>query len=355
MLEANLIKKYKPVYNTRFLDDKSFPYIKIGKIPYPYVSITRRHDEKNAGYFGPYVSVTDVKTVLRILRKIFPYHSVKNHPKRKCLYYHLGLCPCIPARPENLPGYKKNIRNLLIFLSGKINLVIKFLKQEQKGYIQSEQFEKARDVQEIIEKIEYITSDRFEPFLYENKPDFYFERIKTEVESLRSILESYGVKINKLEKIECYDISNILGKEATGSMVVFLDGHDSRKDYRRFKIRFNRGKPDDPAMLGEVLTRRIKHAEWEKPDLIVVDGGKGQVSSVLKAISSKNYQVPVVGLAKREETIVVPIKAVGIIDFLEVKLPKSTPGINLLRRIRDEAHRFALNYHRQVRKKRMLG
>lgn len=372
LLESNLIKKYKPSYNVIFVDDKSYPYLEVNRKPIPYVVITHKKGNKNAVYLGPYVGSGDLKIVLRLLRRVFPYQSVKNHAPKRCLYYHLGLCPCIPAFPDKLPEYKKNIRNLIAFLKGDINSVVRNLKKEQHALVRKEEFEKAADVQRKIEKIDYITSENYEPFHYEEKPDFYFERIRAEVASLSEILNKYGLGARDLKRIECYDISNISGKYATGSMVVFIDGDSNKNEYRRFKIRFKK-TPDDFAMLEEVMRRRIKCDDWGKPNLMVIDGGKGQVSSVLKVFAEANYSVPVIGLAKKEETIVIPIRtglAAGPVadseesltrregplarrglDFLEVKLPHSTPGVNLLRRIRDEAHRFALHYHRLLRKK----
>lgn len=353
LLEANLIKKFKPLYNIRLSDDKFYPYLEINKKPIPYVIITRKKiEDKNKAYFGPYTSTTDLKIVLKILRRIFPYQSVKNHPNRRCLYYHLGLCPCIPIYPERLPQYLKDIKKLIYFFEGKKESVVKELVKDQKENIINEEFEKAGEIQKKIEKIEFITSQNYDPFAYEQKPDLYFERIKNELASLKQILAKYSIDTT-LNRIECYDISNIQGTNATGSMVVFENGDVSKKEYKKFKIIFKK-TPDDFAMHQEVMSRRLKHPEWGKPDLLVIDGGKGQVSSVLKVLLMNKNTTPVIGLAKKEETIVIPIQTVGYnFDFIEVKLPKSTPGVNLLRRIRDEAHRFAITYHKLLRKKQL--
>lgn len=349
LLESNLIKKYRPHYNILFSDDKSYTLLEINKKPIPYIVLTHRKDNKNAEYFGPFVYVNDLKIILRLLRRIFPYQSVKNHAKRRCLYFHLGLCPCVPAKPENLPHAKKNINNLIKFFKGGKESVVKSLINEQKEYIKDEEFEKAAEVQKQIDRINFITTENYDPFHYEEKPDFYFERLKAEIGSLKEILEKYGLDAGDLRRIECYDISNISGKNATGSMVVAINGDMDKKEYRRFKIKFKK-TPDDFEMHREVARRRVKN-DWEKPNLMVIDGGKGQVSAVLQAHAEMNFHVPVIGLAKKEETIVIPIKTGLGTDFLEVKLPTSTPGINLLRKIRDESHRFAITYHRLLRKK----
>ena len=357
LLEPVLIRKYRPFYNIQFQDDKYFPYIKIGpstKARIPYVAPTRKKDEKDSLYFGPYPSAGNVKTVLKILRKIFPFQTTKNHGKRQCLYYHLKMCPCIPAHPENLPQYIKNIRYISQFLKGKKEQVIKLLLTEQKIYVEQEEFEKAAEIQKKIDKINYITSDSYHPFEYEEKPDHYFDRIQTEMLSLKNILNANGFSIEKLNLIECYDISNFQGKQATGSLVTFENGDANPSKYKRFKIR-TKSTPDDFTMMKEVLGRRLKHPEWDMPDLFVIDGGKGQVSSAVKVLVELGVTAPIIGLAKREEIIVIPVVTVDGLEFTEVKIPNSTPGINLLRRIRDEAHRFVITYHRLLRKKAFLS
>jgi excinuclease UvrABC nuclease subunit len=265
------------------------------------------------------------------------------------------MYPCIPTHLENLPQYKKNIRYITQFLKGKKENVIKLLLAEQKAYVQREEFEKAAEIQKQIDKINYITSETYHPFEYEEKPDHYFERIAVETDSLKSILNENGVPVSSLNIIECYDISNFQGKQATGSLVSFENGDANPAKYRRFKIR-TKSTPDDFTMMKEVLGRRIKHfQDWGAPNLFVIDGGKGQVSSAVEILDKAGVKIPVIGLAKREEIIVVPRHTAEGLTFDEIKLPHSTPGINLLRRIRDEAHRFAITYHRLLRKKAFLS
>lgn len=357
LLEANLIKKNKPFYNIQFKDDKFYPYIKVGNFKsrsnlsaVPYITIARKKDEKNALYFGRYPNATSVKIVLKLLRRIFPYQSVKNHTKRNCLYYHLNLCPCVPAHPEHLAEYRKTIKKIEDFLRGKKDRVISALERERDSNAKREEFEKAKAVQEKIDRINIITSSFYHPFRYEKDPEFYHHRIKNELESLKKILIKYYKNINELNRIECYDISNISGTNATGSMVVFINGEEDKAQYRRFKIK-SKTTPDDYAMMQEVLRRRLKHADWDYPDLIVIDGGKGQVSASYHTLFENKLDIPIIGLAKREEIIVIPLLENRELMFFEEKLPISTPGVNLLRRIRDEAHRFAINYHRLLRKK----
>lgn len=353
LLEANLIKKHKPFYNIKFSDDKYFPYIQISKSGILHVSITRKKNNPEYDYFGPYPDASSVKTVLKIMRRIFPYQSVRNHPKRICLYNHLKLCPCIPVYPENIKHYKSNINKIKQFLSGKIDKTVKDLEKERDSYTMSEEYELSKMTQEKLNKIILVTSPFYSPFNYENNPDLYYSRITAEINSLKQILTKYYPSITNLHRIECYDISNIQGTSATGSMVVFIDGEASKSHYRRFKIR-SKSTPDDYMMMKEVLTRRLKHTGWEYPDLLVVDGGKGQVKAVLEVLSHQVKILPLIGLAKREEIIIIPDRQNGDLLFYEEKRPLSTPGLNLLRRLRDEAHRFAITYHRLLRKKRFL-
>lgn len=378
LLEANLIKKYRPFFNISLKDDKFYPYIEIGlsqKGSIPYVSLTRKTNNAHAAYFGPYTSAESARTVLKILRRIFPFQSVRNHPMRNCLYYHLKLCPCMPAHPEKFEEYKKNIEKIRKFLNGEKSVVLKMLESEQKAAIKQEEFEKAADLQKKIDRIHFITSAHFEPFTYMEKPDFYYERLAKETDSLKSILYNHGLKLKKLERIECYDISNFQGRAATGSMVTFVNGESAKQFYRKFRIK-TKNTPDDFHMHQEMMKRRLNHLDdWGEPDLLVIDGGKGQVSSVLEVLVREGKEYPVIGLAKREETIVIPVRSklgnytpayvknlrgkeiirnMGKLELLEVTLPKSTPGVNLLRRIRDEAHRFAITYHRLLREKKSI-
>ncbi len=351
LLEAELIKRHKPYYNIRFTDDKSYPYIMVTTDSSPYVSVVRKKSFKNADYFGPYPDAGSVKIVLKILRRIFPFQSVKNHSKRKCLYYHLGLCPCLPAASENNAQYMKNLKNLKRFLGGKTDTVISALKREQNICIKNEEFENASTIQKQIDAIHKITQETFDPFFYLSVPNAQSEREKNENDNLKTLLIQSGIALLKLERIECYDISNFQGTNATGSMTVFINGSAATSEYRKFKIR-KLSTPNDFAMHQELMARRLKHTEWGTPDLIIVDGGKGQVSSVLQVFAHMGVKYPVIGLAKRFETIIVPEKTGGKIEFNEVRVPLSTPALNLVRRIRDEAHRFAISYHRKLRSKK---
>lgn len=353
LLEAELIKKHLPYYNIKMIDDKSYPYIMVSKAKTPYVAVSRKKTQKNASYFGPYPDAGSVKVVLKLLRKIFPYESVRNHTKRKCLYFHLGLCPCVEAVPKNLPLYKKNLANLERFLKGSTKQVLENLHKEQKEYVKKEEFEKAGFVQRQIESIERITQDTYDPFVYMQQPRAQTMREENENLALQKLLLEHDVPVGNLFRIECYDISNFQGTNATGSMTVFENGSANKSEYRKFMIRKLK-TPNDYAMHQEVMNRRLKHTEWKYPNLLIIDGGKGQVSSILAVLAYLKISLPVVGIAKKFETIVIPKKEGRDLTFVEVRVPLSSPAINLVRRIRDEAHRFAITYHRTLRSKNTL-
>ncbi len=352
LLEANLIKKYNPKYNARLTDGKSYIRAKItigDKIP--KVLLARREDNKKSIYFGPFPSSNDLKTVLKLIRRIFPYQSVVNHPKRNCLYYHLKLCPCPPMfkTPQELKDYRKDIHHIVHFFEGKTKKIIKELERERDRESVAEQFEKAAEIQRKIDAIRLITTPRKSPFEYEQNPNLRADMRSKELNELQKVLLANRVTISSLGRIECYDISNISGKFATGSMVVFINGEKDSSSYRRFQIkRPPKTVPNDFAMMKEVIKRRFGHIDWQFPDLIIVDGGKGQISSVNQALFELNIEIPVIGIAKREELLITS-------DFKIIRLPHSSLALNLVRRIRDEAHRFALVYHRKLRSKFILS
>lgn len=351
LLEANLVKKYQPKYNTRLTDGKAYPLIRITvNERYPMVLTARQATDLKSLYFGPYPSSRDLRIVLKTIRRIFPFQAVINHPKRPCLYYHLGLCPC-PAVFDSVDlrkEYKKDIKRIVAFLQGEKRKVIRELEIDRELKAKNQQYEQAAEIQKKIDAIVYITSSFYRPFEYEANPNLTADLRKIEINELKSELQKVSLEVVKLRRIECYDISNILGFHAVGSMVVFINAEAEKSLYRRFRIKRAQGRANDTAMIAEVIKRRLTHLEWELPDLIIVDGGKGQVSAVLKTLKSFGFSIPVIGLAKREETVITP-------DFRKMKLAKNSKALHLLARVRDEAHRFALSYHRKLRAKFTFG
>lgn len=352
LLEANLIKKFNPKYNAKLTDDKSYVRIKITvKDKLPKVLLARREEDKNSIFFGPFPNSTDVKFVLKFIRKIFPYQGVANHAKRYCLYYHLGLCPCPPMfeTEEEIKSYRKNILHIVQFLKGENTKIIKDLEKDRNAFSKTENFEDAQKTQKKIDAIKSITTKNTNPFDYETNPNLLSDMRSKEINELLSALKNNDVIVDKLERIECYDISNISGTNAVGSMVVFKNGEKDSSSYRRFQIkRPPKVVPNDFAMMKEVISRRIKHTEWGMPDLIIIDGGKGQVSSASTILLENNIEIPLIGIAKREELLVTT-------DFKIIRLTRNSNALNLVRRIRDEAHRFAVTYHKKLRAKQFLN
>lgn len=350
LLEANYIKKYMPQYNIRLTDGKAYPLIQItmGDI-YPKVLVARRMEDKKSVYFGPYPNSGAMRLVLKTIRRIFPFQSVNNHPKRQCLYYHLGLCPCPPVfdSPELRKQYKKTVRHIIRFLQGDVQKLIKDLASERKLASKQEQFEEAQKLQDKINAIILITNPVHTPFEYETNPNLRSDLRVQELTSLQEILKNHHVTIAFPERIECYDISNTQGNQSVASMVVLTNGEKDSSQYRKFKITDDIVGPNDFASMKQVLQRRLRHTEWPFPNLFIVDGGKGQISSALEVLRENNIAIPLVGLAKREETIITS-------DFKEIVLPKDSPALLVVMRIRDEAHRFAITYHKKLRSKKAL-
>ena len=346
LLEANLIKKYSPKYNIKMTDGKAYPLIRITKKEaFPAVLTARRPEDKNSIYFGPYPHAKEMHMVLRILRRIFPFQSVLHHAPKNCLYYHLGLCPCLPAHPEEKENYKKILKHIIDFLDGKTKKVMQDLENERDVASKMENFEKAEKLQQQIHAIQVITQPVINPFEYETNPNFRSDVRTQELEELQKILNKHGVAVDLPTRIECYDNSNIQGTNPTSSMVVLTNGEIDKSQYRKFKIKSVKG-PNDFASMQEVFIRRLKHTEWPYPSLFIVDGGKGQISSAMEVLKTYGITIPLIGLAKREETIITS-------NFEEIHLPKNSKALQLVMRIRDEAHRFAITFHRQLRSKSM--
>jgi len=345
LLEANLIKKYQPKYNIELKDNKSYPFIKITiHEEYPRILSVRKIEKDKAKYFGPFPNTSSLRYVLKLLRKMFPYCTCKNHPK-SCLYASLGLCPH-PKHEIGIIEYKKNINRIISFLEGHKTLVTNDLKREMEKNAKNQNFEIADKLKNQIQIINDLTNPKITPSQYIENPNLIFDRRNEELSDIR---KTFNLANNPV-RIECYDISNISGKEATGSMVVFINGEESKKDYRRFKIK-SKNTPDDTLMLKEVFRRRFNNSNWPYPDLIVVDGGKGQLSSLISVLDEIKQKIPSIALAKKKEEIFMEKNE----KIVMITLPKNFPALNLLIRLRNEAHRFAKNYFILLHEKRFFN
>lgn len=346
LLESQLIKKMAPKYNVMWKDAKGYFFVGVTQEDFPRVLLTHqpgrearnmKHGTYAPRYIGPFTDGKAIKRTLRSLRRVFPYYTSKKHGAKLCPYCHLGLCPG-PAPDKS--EYKKNIKNLISLLQGKKPAVLKKLEREMKLSSQKQEYEKAGKLRDQLRDLEIVFSHAK-----------VLRPPETEIPTHWRETEAYLKKMlganQRISRVEAYDISNIHGKEATGSMPVFLNGKPAKQHYRKFKIRVA-GRANDFAMLKEVVTRRLAHSEWAYPDLMVVDGGKGQLSAALEALRSKSRiaKIHVAAIAKRNNELFLPGKSKPL---LLKDMPRSVS--NFILHIRDEAHRFAIAYHRFLRRK----
>jgi len=343
ILEANLIKKCQPKYNIVWRDDKNYFYVGVTKEDLPRI-FTSHQVKENANYIGPFIEGTGLKRTLTYLRKVFPYYTAKKHPKNSCLWCNLKLCPGpFPDKKE----YQKNIKNLIAVLKGKSKAVLKNSKREMKKASASQDYEGAAKIRDQIESLERVLAHAKISEEYSLSLPWHKYGVWSDVEKrLKKILETK----NKIVRIEAYDISNIQGEEATGSMVTFINGLPDKNFYRRFKIK-TAGKPNDVAMIKEVLSRRLKHVEWPYPDLILIDGGKAQLNAAKEVCARLSLaQIKVAAIAKKKNKLYIEGRKKPI---LLKSLPREI--FNLILQLRDEAHRFAISYHKKLRQKYLLG
>lgn len=469
ILECNLIKRYRPRYNIRLKDDKAFPYLKINlSEEWPRVSITRRLEEDGSRYFGPFASAGSVRQTLKLIKKIFPFRScnkaITGNDNRPCLNYYIHRClgPCIGVVTKE--EYAEVINQVILFLEGKRELVLRKLKGKMAAASSQFHFEKAALLRDQIQAVERVIEGQkiattvkgeqdvialaqikdqacVEIFFIRNskligREHFLMEGIQEEKpsqiitsfvkqyyvsasfipplillqypvddvavitewlkakrkrkvslqvpkrgakkqlvdmvaqnanqslelakvkqtapESITSSLEELKGRLQLPQtplRIECYDISNIQGSLAVGSMVIFDKGLPKPAQYRRFRIKTVVGV-NDYAMMQEVIRRRFKRSmstegTWSIiPDLILIDGGKGQLNATLEVLRQLEMKtIPTASLAKQREEVFLPNKSEP------VDIPQNSPALHLLQRIRDEAHRFALGYHQRLRHK----
>lgn len=332
LLESSLIKRYKPKYNIVLKDDKHALYIVITKEKFPRVLTSRKF-----GNYGPFPNSTNVKTILKMLRKIFPYSDHKLG-KKPCFYSHIGLCNPCPNIALNNIKYMQNIRNIKLVLSRKFNLVRKNLEKEMKNLSKLEKYEEAKIAREKIKALDYITQQKIDTQKFLENPNLTEDIRREELENLSQI-----TKIKNLNRIECYDVAHLSGSLPTASMVVAIDGNMENSQYRHFKIKQSKGNSDYDSMR-EIAKRRITNLDkWAKPDLIIVDGGLGQVKAFHEIYKICN--IPVVGIAKHPDRLIFS-------DGVKIKL--TGLSLQLVSRVRDEAHRFARRYHHLLVNKKLL-
>lgn len=345
LLEARLIKEHRPKYNVRLKDDQRYLYIGITKEKYPKISLIRQPERQIdlLAWYGPFPSSASIKEILRMLRRVFPYRTCRSLNQKSCLYYHLKLCPgmCL-GEVEN---YSENIHKIKMFLGGQINLLVKKMKQEMKEMAGEEKYEQADLLKKQIEMIENLLLGHVA-----NQDE---EKSQKQLEELRKILGNYsGIEPFIIRRLEAYDVSNLGSDVIVGSMAVLIDGELSPSQYRQFKLKNDGG--GDPGGIRQILLRRLAHQEWDLPQVILVDGGKTQISAAFEALRERNLakQIPILGLAKKEEKIIIPkISNEQISGWKILKYQSSSLVHQLLQVARDEAHRFAQRYYKKLHRK----
>lgn len=349
VLESKLIRLHHPKYNVRWRDDKSYLYIKISKKEdYPKILIVRKRKDPKAILFGPFPSVRNVQEILRQVRRIFPFCSQQKIGKQPCFYSKIGLCNPCPNYIESLSDqetkrklkrlYRKNISNIIKILSGNIESVEKILQQELDSLVDRQGYEEAIEVRNRFFQFRRLITQQ----LFNTHEFSAYNNSEAALKDLSHILQNYLPQLFNLKRIECYDISNLSQREATGSMVVLIDGQADKSHYRKFKVK-NPTTFSDFGMIEEVIRRRFKNS-WPEPNLIVVDGGKPQVRTVIRTLSEVQKDIPIIGIAKGPDRLII-----GVSNLPSIRPNLRRPGFNLVRFIRDESHRFAHKYHLYLR------
>lgn len=320
ILEANLIKKFKPKYNTKEKDNKSFNYVCITRDKLPKILVVRGRGLDKKLYikvYGPFPNGSQLKEAMKIIRRIFPYiddDSLKRNNRE--FYKQLGLTPT--------GEYKNNIKNLKLFFEGKKKSIIVNLKKEMLAFAKKKEFEKANEIKNRIFALDHIN----------------------DVALIKSDYTHGNVAQSQLiSRIEAYDVAHMGGKNMVGVMIVIEDGEVNKSEYKKFIIRTQKNANDTGA-LEEVLSRRFRHTEWGLPSLVVVDGSTAQVNIAKQVLSRYQFDIPIVGVVKDERHK--PKAIIGEESIIN-KYKKQILLAN------SEAHRFSITFHKQKRNKSFLN
>ncbi len=473
-LESNLIKHHKPQYNVMLMDDKQYPFLRLGlDEDFPSLTVVRRVKNDGARYFGPYPEVGAMRRTLKLVHRLFKFRPCRrdvgklraDRHHRPCLYYHLGQC-LAPCRPEvSKQAYAEVVRQTISFLEGRQTKLVNRLRKQMEQAAEALEFERAARLRDVLRDVEKALAEqkaisttfneanllvvapgepalvlvmffRFGKLVGEDSFHLQADEHRDEGEILAEFIKQHygraayvpkllllqappndravlaewltrlrGSKVELIvpvrgekrrlielaernaaelqarereqrkreeeraalalselqrllelpaapRRIETYDISNISGLHSTGSMVVFLDGRPAPAHYRKFNLRGDYDRPDDYARMEELLLRRLARLDskepsfGQRPDLLVIDGGKGQLNVALRALRKLDLDLPVISLAKRFEEVFAPGRS------RPLALSEGGPAHLLLQRMRDEAHRFAITQHRTVRSRR---
>ncbi len=364
--EAGLIKKLKPRYNIWMRDDKNYFFVALTKDKFPRIYLTHQPAEvrfprgsrtsprgNRASFIGPFTDGNALKETLRLLRRIFPYCTclMQTRHKRKCVNAEIGkclgfCCAHIPARAGDIARYKSNITAIKKVLSGKTKALERALQKKMLAEAKSRRYEQARILRDQIAGLKRI---------FEHRNFIQRDKNSESLRALATLAEILGTK-KQVNRIECFDISHHAGSAPVASMAVFENGHPVKSEYRKFIIRRVSGI-NDPAMIQEAIARRLTHSPpaggWQSPDMILVDGGKPQLNAAKNVLKTSDVHwtsdVLLAAVAKREEELYV----VGKKEPHKLKnLPP--PLLHLITSIRDEAHQFAVSFHRKRRSRLVL-
>ncbi|MBR3329081.1 GIY-YIG nuclease family protein [Candidatus Saccharibacteria bacterium] len=338
-LESEMIKRYLPKWNILLRDDKTVSYVRISmNEEVPDISFTRNPIDDKATYIGPFYGKSAIEKAVRILRRIFPYYD-KPYTGRKTLNTDLGLTPGIEIGKTTPQNYKKNLRKFIRYLEGDREKLLKELEKTMHREAEKGNYELAAEARNQLFGLRELKKK----IVFSDKE---FLDISSD-QALRQLQELLGLD-KPPRRIEGYDISHQSGTDTVGSMVVFINGAAARNEYRKFKIRTSTN--DDLKSMREVLSRRLKHKEWEFPDLIILDGGITQVKAVLPLVEP--FGIPVVGRdksgnhSKSARVRLVTPESSGLLANSHVA--------RLIARIDEESHRFAITYHSLLKRKNML-
>ncbi len=339
MLESKLIKKHQPPYNVMEKDDKSAVHLAFTREPFPHPVLIRGYElarmptRRFLGTFGPFRSSASVRAALDALRRSFPWTACAPGKKRPCFYRHLGLCPGVCTGEISSAEYKKIIRALMQFFHGERTAVVRQMRREMAAAAKERRYEDAAAIRNRLSVLDHVRDVAV---------------LKREDAKLDEFVNVFG-------RIEGYDISNIGGDEPVGSMVVFEDGEPKKSAYRIFHIRTVHGS-NDTAMIAEVFRRRFSRAaegeRWPQPDLILVDGGVGQLNAAKTVLDRYGINIPLIGIAKgfdrKQDELVYDKGDHELARLIHAFKP-------MLQHVRDEAHRFAITRHRRLRAKAFLS
>lgn len=347
-LEAEMIKRYMPRWNILLRDDKTVSYVRIDmKSEVPYVSFTRTPQDDKATYIGPFYGKSAVEKAVRILRRVFPYYD-KPYTGKKTLNTDLGLTPGIEVGKSTPKDYKRNLRKMIRYLEGDRKKLLKELEKTMRTEAAKGNYELAAEARDQLRGLKELQRK----IVFSDK-EFLDISSDQALGQLQKMLRLAAPP----RRIEGYDISHQSGENTVGSMVVFINGASARSEYRKFKIRTSRN--DDLKSMREMIERRLKHKEWDFPDLIILDGGVTQVGAILSLVSE--YNIPVIGRDKSGDhsrnakvKLVIPSSSDSGVHLSETELPADSHIARLIARIDEEAHRFAITYHSLLKRKNML-